>query len=263
LLRDWLAEADRTTPPTYDSFDTSDITEVTAPTPDVEAFLRAEMAGGRYDPAFLQAAAAEMGWDDVGRLFASGQPITVRARRGYFGEVLAAALVRDFRDYLVPVKKYLVAPHPEISPPATDILGLKTDASGEVSEVCLIEVKLRTNRDRQIAVKAVDQLVKDRSIDFPNIVRFALVRLYEAGHELFHPFARYLRSSVAEPAVETSRTFLVFERDIWDEACLEELEAHTFTLEPLNVHIVLISDLAPLTNRLFATLGIEDVVDGD
>ena len=240
----------------YGQFVVWDVAEIVPPDAAIDAYLQTELTVGRYDPAFVAAAATELGWDALSDLLATGQPISIRGRRGYFGEVVSANLVQELQGYEVPVKKFRFAPHPDVSPPATDILALKTTAVGEVAEVCLLEVKLRTNRSRSIAVIALDQLRKDWSPEYPNITRFVLERLYEAGSDLFAPFARYLRSRQSGAALETSRLYLVFDRAAWSEDALVDLDATDVTdRDPLAVHVVLIDELGPLTDRVFEALG--------
>ena len=261
VLTDWLQERDRSDPATYSHFAVADVAEVVEPTASIEGFLRTKMAEGRFDPGFLVAAAQEMGWENVSRLFSAGQPTSLQARRGYFGEILSAALARDMRGYAIPVAKFRFAPNPNVSPAGTDVLAVRVTDGGEVAEVCLIEAKLRTGASRSVAVEGVAQLIKDRSSEIPNITRFVLERLHETGHELFPAFARYLGSRSAEPALESSRLYLVFDRQAWSETGLADLDASELRLEELTVHVTLIERLGPLTERLFAALGVQDLVD--
>ena len=93
-LGDWLTDEDRDVVPPNAGFSVRDLRETNEPDPAIQAFLRSEMAAGQFNADFVRDTAIEMGWDEVAQLFDAAQPTARRARRGYFGEILAAAIVR-------------------------------------------------------------------------------------------------------------------------------------------------------------------------
>ena len=156
MLGGWLRRRVRSAEPLYEAFSVIDTAELAPPTVEVEASLRSEMARARLDPGFIRAAAREMGWTTVEAMFASQVPRGIPARRGFFGEVLSSVLLRELNDYVVPVLRLRMAPHPDVTPACADILALRLDPRGDVKEVCLVEVKLRTARDRGAALAAAE-----------------------------------------------------------------------------------------------------------
>ena len=236
MLGGWLRRRVRSAEPLYEAFSVIDTAELAPPTVEVEASLRSEMARARLDPGFLTAAAREMGWVNAEAMFASQVPRGIPARRGFFGEVLSSVLLRELNDYVVPVLRLRFAPHPDITPACADILAVRLDSAGKINEVCLVEVKLRTGRDRAVALVAANQLKKEADFDLPLSYTFTVQRLYEAGDPLFRPFARFLASRSANPDLQTARLFLVFDPSHWGEDCLEDLEAAEIGFDPLVVH---------------------------
>src|SRR5712691_11907730 len=105
--------------------------------------------------------------------------------------MLICAILEQFHGYKIPVQKLRFKITKGESLPGTDILALKTNIEGLITEVCFIESKLRTSSDNRAAIEGCNQLQGDYNSKFPDMVDFVTQRLYERQDPLFRPFLLY------------------------------------------------------------------------
>lgn len=183
-------------------------------------------------------------------------PSTKILRRGVFGEILSVCLLEEFHGHVVPIKKLRYRTASYDSPKATDVLAVKVDGEGGITEVAYVEAKLRTTRDRldQLAVMAHDQLQKDCKAEIPEIMAFAAEVLCSRDDPLLESIMAYLRRR-DEEELDSHHIFIVVDKVCWRESDLEGLVQHESRLDPLDVHIVAIDSLAGKIERVYGLIG--------
>jgi hypothetical protein len=209
--------------------------------------------------------ANHLGWQKVSNLIIKPQvPMNINIRRGRFGEILTSAILEQFHNYIIPVRKIRFSITGGQSLPATDAVALKTDQRGSIIEVCFVESKLRTRTlevDCSVAAKGCEQLAADYTKILPDILSFIAQRLHERMDPLFDKFASYMRSRSDTTDMDTFRLGLCWDRAEWNESILENLEDAEPKLPRLTVHVIRINNLRQLTDELFGAIGITEVFD--
>ena len=179
-LADWLI-AQLRVPATYARFETVDVTEREECGEAHRDHLSGLLRASALDPEFVRDNIELAGWETGESMVAGQPPARPRAKRGRFGEALAVAALAEFDGYVVPVEKARHAVTGGQSQPSTDALALRVDDSGEIVEVCFVEVKLRTTSDNAAPMQGVRQLAQTCE-DLPTT---------QAGPPaFFRPFAR-------------------------------------------------------------------------
>jgi len=184
MLKEWLCWLERDHSP-YSGFWVIDVTEIQPPTDVVISHIRDLLIHARLDLEFLQDAAQHLGWDKVQALAASTQPKGVKMQRGEFGEVLSSAMLQQFHGYTIPVQKLRFAISSDQSLPGTDVIALRLDKRGKITEVGFVESKLRTKNDTGAAVQGYEQLKRDYEQRQSDMLRFVAQRLHERNDSLF------------------------------------------------------------------------------
>ena len=261
MLNQWLSCSQRMPSP-YPSFGVMDVIEAQPLNPAVTDHLRDLLLEARIGLDFLIDAADNLGWKDTLDWVLASFPNARSARRGEFGEVLSAAVLVQFHDYVLPIQKLRFAIAAGQSLPGTDFIAFKSDDIG-ICEICLVEAKLRTVSDGGAAVSAYEQLREDHNLRFPEMLRFVALRLFEQASPLYHDLMAHMRDRQDTTEKESFGVSLVWEKDKWSERVLENLQDNEVELAPLTVHVELIHDVAQLAKALFNSIGAEMTVDDD
>jgi hypothetical protein len=262
MLSDWLNWCERNPCP-YSQFQVTDIEERDAPSQDVKTYLANLLRTARFDPQFLHDMAQTLGWAGVQRMIAQGIPTVSSAKRGEFGEVLMTEILSNFHGYTIPIFKLRFKMTANQSLPSTDILALKIDATGAITEVCFVESKLRTTADAMVAVEGCRQLQQDYEAKLPDILAFVAARLYERDDPVYETFRAYMRHRRDTTEQDTFRLSLCWEHTAWRERVLENLQDAGVEVPRLTVHVMRIYHLRQLTDELFAEIGVVAVSDDD
>jgi hypothetical protein len=263
MLEEWLTSADRTPAP-FSDFEVVDVTELAEPSAEVLGDVSDLLRDARVDPSFFRAAARTLGWDEVEEWLEDEVPAGTTARRGQFGEVLASAVLAEYHDYTIPVQKLRYALTAGQSLPSTDVLAVFVDDEAQtITEVCFVEVKLRTGPNTSIGVLAYRQLRDDYGKRLPDILRFTAERLYDRDDPLLEPFLAYLARRDDPAATDTFRAFLVQDDVAWSETTLDNLNDEPVELDELTVHVIRLAGLGDLTDDVFGRIGITSIVDDD
>lgn len=262
MLNAWLGCSLRESP-SYQGFSVVDGMESQTPSAAIRRHLQDLLRNARFDIGFLRDAAKYLGWSSVQARIAAAQPQGVTARRGEFGEVLSSAVLSEFHGYTIPVEKLRFAIRGDQSLPGTDIIALKLGSEGGISEVCFVESKLRTTQDTGAAQRGYEQLTSDHEQRAPEMLFYVAARLHDRRDPLFAEFMRYMRTRETAIDRDSFRLTLTWERATWSETVLQNLEDDEVELDPLTVHVVLIHDLAQLTDELFTAIGVETITDDE
>lgn len=218
----------------------------------------------RTSTQLVKVAAQRYGWDKVKDLVRAAQPTLPKAQRGEIGEVIGAALLEEFFGYTIPVPKLCFTITANQSLPSTDVIAVKS-AGGNLTEVCFVESKLRIKHDPYAAKTGYTQLKEDYLKKFPDMIRFVAERLLEKSDPLFNAFVAYLFERRETVARESFFIGLVWEQAVWKENALDHLddEAPDPTLPRVVVGAVRIKNLRGLSDELFGSIGVNQVLDDD
>lgn len=266
MLGKWLNCCNRDPQP-YTEFAVFDATHLNTLDEDDKAHLCQLLTSTRFDADYIASMANILGWSNVqSSILSSQMPTQTSVRRGDFGEMLIGAILEEFLDYKIPISKlrYKVTKNQLLT--GTDLLAIRLNESDEIIEVCLIESKLRTQLNSKtvvMAVTAYEQLEKDYAESLPAILQFISARLHEQKSTLFKPFAEYMRDRNDNREKDKFNISLCWDAAAWDEKILENLKDRGVDLSGLVVHCIHLQDLGQLTDELFTSLGITEVVDDD
>ena len=267
MISTWLESTERSPNP-YTQFRLFDVTEPADLSDQARDYVSELLRESRFDPGFLTAMAEILGWDLVSDSLASGAaPESIPTKRGDFGEIIITELLEELHGYAVPVKKLRFKVTRNQLLTGTDALALRINEEGTITEVCFVESKLRTatrsEEDRTLATKGCDQLKKDYDSKLPDILQFIAQRLYETDDALFEAFGEYMRTRVDTTDLDTFCLGLIWDRDGWEEQILQNLEDHTNVMPRLMVHAVRINNLGPVSDDMFARVGVIEVSDDE
>lgn len=263
IFTNWLKHSQRNPCP-YDQFGVIDIEEATDVSPELRTYLISLLRSERFDPAFLEAMASELGWEDVKNLILNPEVRTITTgKRGEFGEILIGSMLEQFHEYSIPVRKLRFKLTSGQTLPATDVLALKLDAEGAIVEVCFVESKLRTESDTMAAVDGFNQLKKDYESRLPDILKFVAARLHDRRDPLFNAFRAYMGDRRDTKERDTFRLSLCWDCEHWSERALENLQENGVDSPKLVVHVIQLKRLRELTDGLFREAGLTEVSDDD
>jgi HamA len=186
-----------------------------------------------------------LGWDAVrARL----TPSLVQIRHGDFGEMLACEILAEFADLTIPVKKVRYQMHVDQTLVGADVVGLELDGD-TVTCVHFAEAKLRTTGDTAAGDAAHEQLARWHGDEFGQILFFIGSRLEETDPELYSSFFEYLTDRAFR--ADHFHIVLVWEAARWTDTVLTNLPESPDVLDPLTVRVVLVEDLAGLTQTAY------------
>ncbi len=265
MLDQWL-RWQRLAPNPYNKFSVIHVDHVDDLQTDVRQHLQDLMIRSKIPESFLNRVSRRLNWDEARmreQLIARTIPRQSKAKRGEFGEILTCALLQQFFGFFIPVPKLWFKLTSGQSLPSTDALAIKIDATGNLTEVCYVESKLRTTSDTDAAVQAAKQLHDDTSVVTPDILRFVALELHRENSALADTFVDYLRDRSDTREKETYCIGLCWERSMWTDTVLANLEDDPFHLERLSIPIIRIDQIGKLTDELFAAIGIDEVEDDD
>lgn len=258
MLDQWLAPSGRPSG-TYARFEVVDVAEAASPSTDVQSHLCDLVAQSSVDLHFLADITRRLGWGRAEQAVGQRLPQHSRAQRGRFGEVLGVAMLEQFDGYVLPIQKAHFAITGGQSQPSTDAVLVKLD-DGSIVEVCFVESKLRTVRDRFAAVEGVRQLEADYAKDEHDMLLFTAARLYDQGNSLYDPFLEYMASR-DEANIDSFRLMLCYEDAVWTDHALDDLRDDEPTASPLTVHVTRVAELRELVETIFDRVGIAVVDD--
>jgi hypothetical protein len=239
-------------------FEVTDLAERTQPGPDVVAGLGEIMVVAKTRPEVLERMARALGWEDALARLRRGRK---GVRRGDFGEAIACEILEAVDLLSVPIRKLRYQTDPEHTLHGTDVVGFQLGNDGSLEDLHFLECKLRTFRDLTAGVKAHDQLSNDRLAGYADTLMFLADRLYETAPVLLEAFESYLGER-DRPERGSYGIMLVWDSAGWDEDVLARVDEIDDRLSPLHTRIALVSELAPLIEKVYDSVGAQVVDDG-
>jgi hypothetical protein len=262
MLKKWLACKERV-PCSFLQFNVIDVCPRDELSREVCSHLLELLQDEFFNSDLIKDASKYLGSSQVKSLIGSKIPLSPNFRKGDFGEMLINAILEQFHDYEIPIRKLRYTVRGDESPHGIDSLAFKADNEGAISEVCYIESKFRASPDTSAAIDAYKQLKSDYDSKLPAILQFILNRLYELNNPLSVPFLLYLRDRDDTSGIDTFRISLCWENDLWEEKTLENLEEYGSSLPNLDVHVIRIDGVSSIVEMTFSKLGLSEVLDED
>lgn len=258
MIDEWLHPVRRN--PSGFSFHVTDLQENLGAVP-THAQLASLMSDAYWGMDYLSDLAGRYGWEAVGQRFLQARARTqMQVRRGDFGEAVAVQYLQEVEQYHIPVPKLRFKMTANQTLPGTDCIAFKLD-NARLVEVCYVESKLRTSLDLSVAVAGANQLRQDADAATPEVLTFVAHRLREVNE----PFAGLVEQYVfsREPELDAFKLLVFHENAVWDERILQNLADAEIELEPLEVYVARIANLAALSDAAFRALGAEGIEDDD
>ncbi len=255
VLDKWLLNIVRSPNPA--DFAVFDVTERNALDGSTKLLLESIIGQFLMNPIVLQGLRTSLG--EAARLaLDAATPSTQNLRAGAFGEALSAEICERWHAYIVPMRRLRFSGG---SPPGTDLLALRIDGAGQLTEVCYVECKLRTTSSTRTAFEAHEQLLRAHQERIPVILNHVANYLADTKSPLLPGFIRYMSSRASQPAAESQRIALIWEENKWSETVLDNLQEGGVQLKPLTVDVVRIAGLRGLVEEIYHKLGVEANVD--
>ena len=240
------------------SFEVTDLEETNSvPSPTELADL---MSDAYWGADYLANVAAKYGFEEIrDKILRSCAETMPSVRRGDFGEAVTVEYLKTVEGYHIPVMKLRYKIGANQTLPGTDCIAFRF-SDGRLVKVAFVESKLRTARDPAVAIEGAKQLQQDADSATSEILAFVARQLREKGDPLAELIEDYIFDRDAE--LDEFLLMILYEKAIWDERILENLEDESLDLEPLHLYIARITGLRQLTDAAFSKLDVE-VVDDD
>jgi len=217
--------------------------------------------GTDYLSVLADSAARYGGWEAVRERFLQPRAgIRMAVRRGDFGEAIAAEYLKEVEQYHIPMPKLRFKMAANQTLPGTDCIAFKLD-NARLVEVCYVESKVRTSLELSVAVAGAGQLRQDADATMPESLTFVARYIRGANNPLTEFVEQYIFSRDTE--LDSFKLLVFHENAAWDERILQNLEDAEIGLEPLEVYVAKIANLATLSDAAFRVLGASGVIEDD
>ena len=87
--------------------------------------------------------------------------------------------------------------------------------------------------------------------------------MHERQDPLFNAFLNYMGNRLDTTNQDTFSLSLCWERSMWRETVLENLQENEIDLPRLTVHVIRLNNLCQITDDLFAKMGINEISEDD
>ena len=235
------------------SFEVTDLEETdSVPSPTELANL---MKDAYWGSDYLANVAAKYGFEEIRDKFLRPRAETMSSvRRGDFGEAVTVEYLKTVEDYHIPVMKLRYKVGANQTLPGTDCIAFRF-SDGRLVKVAFVESKFRTARDPAVAVEGAKQLQQDVDSATSEILAFVARQMREMGD----PFAELIEDYIFDRDTELDEFLLMilYEKAIWNEQILENLEDENLDLEPIHLYVARITGLRQLTDAAFSELDVE------
>lgn len=253
---DWLKPITRTD--SNFSFKVTDLEETdSVPSPTELANL---MNDAYWGAGYLANVAKRYRFEEIrDKILRSRAETMPSVRRGDFGEAVTVEYLKTVEGYHIPVMKLRYKVGANQTLPGTDCIAFRF-SDGRLVKVAFVESKFRTAKAPAVAVEGTKQLQQDADSANSETLIFVARQLREKGDPLAELIEEYIFDRDAE--LDEFLLMILYEKAIWDERILENLEDEGLDLEPLHLYIAKITGLRQLTDAAFSKLDVE-VVDDD
>lgn len=220
------------------------------------------MSDAYWGTDYLANVAERYGYGEVrDKILRSRAGMVPSVMRGDFGEAVTVEYLKTVEGYYIPVMKLRYKIGTNQTLPGTDCIAFRL-SDDRLVKVAFVESKLRTARSPAVAIEGTKQLKQDADSANSEILTFVARQLRETGD----PFAELVEDYIFDREAELDEFLLMilYERAIWDERILENLEDENENLAPESLHLYIarIAGLRELTDAAFSKLDVE-VVDDD
>lgn len=258
MLSKWLACSNRA-PCKYSQFEVVDISPISEISEENHSHLSSLLISELFEPGYLAEMSKRLGWKKVSRdIISTKVPKTLKIKKGTFGETLINAILEEFYNYHVPVRKLRYLIKSDISPPGIDSVAFKVNDHGVIDEVCFVESKLRASnhyKNKDAGLEGYNQLKINYESKSFDILNFIAERLHERKDPFFDPFASYMRERDVDDEIDTFKLSLCWDSSFWDESVLENLDDIEIEIPKFNIHVILITNLESIIKEVFGRLG--------
>lgn len=174
-------------------------------------------------------------------------------QKGKFGEMLESAILEEFFNFVIPIKKWRYSITSDQSLPSTDIIAIKNNES-EITEMSFIESKVTGTDNKKLVTVAYEQLMKDQNTEFPQILSFIIARLLENNNPLSERFIDYCLKKNRNS--DSYRVCTVYDKQKWDDKSLENLNDVVLKSTPnLTVDVIRIESLDNVITEVYKDKG--------
>jgi hypothetical protein len=173
---------------------------------------------------------------------------------------VAVQYLKEGEQYHIPVVKLRFKMAANQTLPGTDCIALKLD-NARLVEVCYVESKVRTSTELSVAIAGAGQLRQDADAAMPEILTFVARCIKEANTRVAELVEQYIFSRDTE--LDTFKLLVFHENNTWDERILQNLHDEEIRLDPLEVYVGRIANLAALSDAAFGALGATEVIEDD
>ena len=255
VVDSWLSPCPR--PSHSFSFSVIDVEETSSIPTDEQ--LAPVLQEAYWGISYLSRVAERYGQEAVREKFLASRTNTkLRVRRGDFGEAISAEYLKSVEGYQIPVSKLKFKIGANQTLPGTDCIALKL-SNGELEEVAFVESKFRASPDTNVAVEGALQLKEDADNKIPEVLPFIARILRERDDPLTDLFESYMFGR--DLGLESYLLMILYERAIWSEVILVNLEDENVELDPFQVYVCKINELKELADSTFSKLDLEVIGD--
>ncbi len=174
---------------------------------------------------------------------------------GDFGEIVAAEMLKEFDQYVIPIAKLRFREKRNWPMRLTDVFGFKHDG-GHITELCLCEAKTRTRWNvecEEVGLEACRELEKEAMQRIPEIVEFVGDKLLlEGNFELVDLLDSFLLADDPGQFPRHCTVVLLFDSGIWQETVLARIADEDISLPDLSVKAVRVAQLRHLIDGSYA-----------
>jgi hypothetical protein len=264
MLSKWL-KCSLQHPCNYNNFELIETQAIEEVNSEIKEYLNTALINARIKQEVLYKLGKKLGWQKVEEIIKQNLSPTLKSMsRGFFGEVFICKILEIFYEYTIPIQKWRYAISANQSLTGTDAIAIK-HSSGAITEVCFIESKLRTTRNKTAAVEGYEQLKSDHSKEVPDMILFTLNRMEEQEHPIFPAFEEYLYKRRDLSSLERFYLGLVWEETVWTDETLDNLDASIIEngFPPLTVVKSNIRDLANLISEIYSKIGLGEPLNDE
>jgi hypothetical protein len=205
-----------------------------------------------YD--LIEKMSAKIGWNATFTNFISPRLTKQKnMQKGKFGEMLEGAILEEFFNFVIPIKKWRYSITSDQSLPSTDIIAIKNNES-EITEMSFIESKVTGTDNKKLVTIAYEQLMNDQNTEFPQILSFIIARLLENNNPLSEKFIDYCLKKNRNS--DSYRVCTVYDKQKWDDKSLENLnEVVLKSTSNLTVDVIRIESLDNVITEIYKDKG--------
>lgn len=260
-LNEWLSAVDCDPSPS-EHFSVCYIDEHVMAPPGIVRKLASSLLNSKTSVDFLRSVAPILDWEMVSARIAA--PSQTSVRRGDFGEILTEVWLSEHDGLEFPYHKGRHNILPKHTQPGADLIGIERN-EGSITRLHMVETKLRTTSNTLAGCDAYEQHFCRSTSDVDGYLMFMLEQLYSDDNPVFQELLEHLKNRREAPN-DAYDIALVYERDRWSHRTLVRFDEVAGSLSPLHIHVIRVSALRALIDKVFVDQGstvVDDIDDID